>query len=107
LVSACASGESCKPPPTPQPDLFGAPASGTFSGPGNVAPVAAVPVRAGKTVAQLRAEKLAKALKACRKKKAKKKRLACERGARKRYGTAKATKTKKAAKASEKLGAGR
>ena len=33
----CNSGDSCKPPPTPQPPLFGEPASATFSGPGNIA----------------------------------------------------------------------
>ena len=32
----CNSGDSCKPPPTPQPALFGEPASTTFSGPGNI-----------------------------------------------------------------------
>ncbi len=38
----CENGDSCKPPPTPQPALFGAPASATFSGTGNIAPVVAV-----------------------------------------------------------------
>ncbi len=33
----CNSGDSCKRPPTPQPALFGEPASATFSGPGNIA----------------------------------------------------------------------
>jgi hypothetical protein len=33
----CNSGDSCKPPPTPQPALFGEPASATFSGPGDIA----------------------------------------------------------------------
>ncbi len=32
---------SCKPAPTPQPTLYGAPAQRTFSGPGNVTPVPA------------------------------------------------------------------
>ena len=30
--------DSCKPAPTPQPSIFGAPASATFSGAGNVTP---------------------------------------------------------------------
>ncbi len=38
-VAACDNGDSCKPPPTPQPGAFGAPASATFSGAGNPTPV--------------------------------------------------------------------
>ncbi len=34
----CDTEASCKVAPTPQPDIFGAPASGTFSGPGNITP---------------------------------------------------------------------
>jgi WD40-like Beta Propeller Repeat len=34
----CNNGDSCKPPPTPVPALFGAPGSATFSGAGNIAP---------------------------------------------------------------------
>ncbi len=37
----CDNGDSCKPPPTAQPGAFGAPASATFSGAGNIAPVVA------------------------------------------------------------------
>jgi hypothetical protein len=33
---ACTSGDACKPGPTPQPATFGAPASATFSGLGNL-----------------------------------------------------------------------
>ena len=33
----CTTGDSCKPAPSPQPAIFGAPASATFSGAGNVA----------------------------------------------------------------------
>jgi hypothetical protein len=43
---ACSSSDACKPGPTPQPAVFGAPASATFSGAGNV--VAAAPVKAAK-----------------------------------------------------------
>ncbi len=35
---ACDSGESCRGPVAPQPGVFGAPASATFSGAGNLAP---------------------------------------------------------------------
>jgi hypothetical protein len=44
--ASCQSGESCKPPPTPQPSIYGAPASATFSGAGNPTPAPAiVPVK--------------------------------------------------------------
>jgi hypothetical protein len=35
-VPACTSSDACKAPPSPQPAVFGAPASATFSGAGNV-----------------------------------------------------------------------
>ncbi len=35
----CTTGDSCKAAPTPQPSVFGAPSSATFSGAGNVASV--------------------------------------------------------------------
>lgn len=38
----CDNGDSCKPPPAPQPAVFGAPGSATFSGPGNLTPVLGV-----------------------------------------------------------------
>jgi hypothetical protein len=38
----CTSGDSCKAPPMLQPAIFGAPASATFSGAGNVPPAAPV-----------------------------------------------------------------
>jgi Tol biopolymer transport system component len=40
--TACDNGDSCKGPVSPQPSVFGAPASATFSGAGNLAPVVAV-----------------------------------------------------------------
>jgi hypothetical protein len=39
-VPACTSSDACKAPPSPQPAVFGAPASATFSGAGNVVPLA-------------------------------------------------------------------
>jgi hypothetical protein len=89
--SSCASADSCKPAPTPQPNTIGPPASATFNGPGNLTPPTPVPVKP-KTAAQLRAQRLAKALKACRTKHNKHKRKACEKQARKRYGPTKAKK---------------
>ncbi len=79
---ACTTGDACKAAPTPQPAAFGAPASATFSGAGNVtpssSPAAVTPRSAGRT------QKLAKALKAC-KAKSRRQRAACESRARKRY----------------------
>jgi DNA-binding beta-propeller fold protein YncE len=89
----CTTEASCKPSPAPQPSIFGAPASATFEGPGNLKPAAPPPPK-HRTAAQIRAEHLKKALKACRKDKRRAKRQACERQARKRYGPAKkATKS--------------
>jgi hypothetical protein len=47
---ACTSSDACKPGPTPQPAIFGAPASATFSGAGNaVTPASKAPVKTQKT----------------------------------------------------------
>jgi hypothetical protein len=81
----CTTEASCKASPTPQPEIFGAPASATFNGVGNLAETSR-PVLKAK--AATKAYLLAKALKGCRKDKVKKRRLVCERHARKRYGTA-------------------
>ncbi len=40
---ACTSADACRPGPTPQPPIFGAPASATFTGPGNPAGTASTP----------------------------------------------------------------
>ncbi len=82
----CSTEASCKAAPSQQPGIFGSPSSATFSGPGNLA---APPAPAKlKTAAQIRAERLAKALKACRAKRSRHKRVACEAQVRKRYGPA-------------------
>jgi hypothetical protein len=88
-VPACDAGDSCKAAPSPQPAIFGAPASATFSGPGNLTPPMAVKA---KPKPRTRAQQLASALNACRKQHGKK-RTVCERKARKRFG---ALRTKKA-----------
>jgi hypothetical protein len=82
---ACETEASCRPAPAPQPSVFGAPASSTFSGPGNFAP--SPPAK--KTAPMSRAERLSKALAVCRKKRRGRGRTTCERDARKRYGAAK------------------
>ncbi|HTC61076.1 MAG TPA: 6-bladed beta-propeller [Solirubrobacteraceae bacterium] len=79
---ACTTGDSCKPAPAPQPSTFGAPASSTFSGAGNLTP-APPPV---KPKPSTNVQKRAKAVKACRAKHNPRQRKACEKQARKRYG---------------------
>ncbi|MBA3808583.1 MAG: PD40 domain-containing protein [Solirubrobacterales bacterium] len=93
----CNTGDACKPAPTPQPAIFGAPSSATFSGAGNVVS----PVSAKTKVKSLtRAHKLAEALRACHKKRKKTARADCEKHAKKRYKPAKAKKSR-AKKAAE------
>ncbi len=81
----CTTGDACKPAPTPQPPIFGSPASATFTGAGNPAPPVAAATPRSKP--STRAQKLAAALKACRRTKARSKRVACERRARHRQRT--------------------
>jgi DNA-binding beta-propeller fold protein YncE len=86
----CEETNTCRPAGSTQ-QTFGAPTSATFSGPGNSASVETRGSKASTPPHKItRAERLAKALKACRTKykgKAKKhKRAACERKARKKYG---------------------
>ncbi len=90
----CAETETCRPAEPAQPIPGGVPATMTISGPGNVvaqAPPAKQGVAAKKTSSRrplTRAQKLTRALKSCRKRyaHAKRKRTACVRKARKRYG---------------------
>jgi DNA-binding beta-propeller fold protein YncE len=93
----CTTEASCKPSPTPQPSIFGAPASSTFQGLGNPAAAAAVKPKAKPLT---RAQKLAAALKGCRKtkgntKQAKAKRAKCEAKAHKQFGPLKRAKKKR------------
>jgi hypothetical protein len=87
----CSTEGSCRGTSPPQPNIFGSPASATFFGPGNSSPP---PVQTAET----RAQKLAKALSACRKryKRSRQRMGVCERQARRRYGP-----VKRARKASE------
>jgi hypothetical protein len=78
--SVCTTADSCRAAPTPQPEVFGAPASSTFTGPGNIPPPPPPPVKR-----RTRAQQLAAALKACHAKHNHHKRVTCERAARKRY----------------------
>jgi WD40-like Beta Propeller Repeat len=85
----CTSGDSCKAAPSPQPDIFGPPPSATFNGAGNVvaSPVGSVV----KPKSLTRAQKLALALKACRREGARR-RAVCERQVRKRYAVKRSRK---------------
>jgi DNA-binding beta-propeller fold protein YncE len=81
-------GEGCKPASTSVPAMPAAPPS-SLPGPGNTVNIKVLGLTVNKPPApETRAQKLAKALKACKKLKAKKKRVACEKQARKKYGTA-------------------
>jgi hypothetical protein len=79
---ACTTAEACRAAPTPQPTSFGAPASATFSGVGDVVSSSGSAI---KPKPLTRAQKLANALKTCRRK-PKRKRATCERRARAQYG---------------------
>jgi hypothetical protein len=82
----CENGDSCKPPLSPQPGVFGAPASATFAGAGNLGPQPVVkPAAKHRGVRLTRAQKLASALHAC-KSKPRKRRALCAAQAKKRYG---------------------
>ncbi len=86
----CTTADACRAAPSPQPGIYGAPASATFSGVGNLTPVPPGPK------VETRAQKLTKALAQCHKDRAKKKRAKCEATAKKKYGPLK--KAKKAKK---------
>ena len=94
----CVTEASCRPAPSPQPELFGAPASATFAGAGNPPPTPApgsqAVVRKVLSAAQVRARKLAGALKACRRDRKPGVRRVCEARARKRFGKSASKKGK-------------
>jgi hypothetical protein len=88
---ACDTTDSCQPPPSPEPGIFGSPPSATLSGAGNLAPLASGPPTRPRLT---RAQELAKALRACRHK-PKRKRSICQARARRRYASAgRATRAK-------------
>ncbi len=87
IVPPCSSGDSCKGPPSGQPELFGAAPSETFNGGGNVAVPPAVRPHSLSTV-----EKLARALRVCRRERGKR-RKTCERAAHKHYPVRRAGKS--------------
>lgn len=89
------AGEECRGAGTSAP-TFSTPSSTTFVGVGNITPLYPSPPKP-KTAAQIKAKKFARALKLCRAKRNKYKRVVCESKARKSYDPA--SKAKKSAKA--------
>jgi hypothetical protein len=79
----CSSGDGCKGAPALQPTIFGAPASATFNGTGNAPAAGPGPVVKRRSVS--RAQKLARALRSCRRL-PKRRRQVCERKAKRLYG---------------------
>lgn len=100
----CTSGVMCKLPQVPEPEQYGPAGSATYSGAGNVTPATTPP---GKARPVTRAQKLAKALKACRRKKEKRERTSCARYARRRYGPVRAKKGAMAGRTTGERRAGR
>lgn len=107
---ACTTAEACRAAPAPQPGIFGAPPSATFDGVGNLAPgnSNATPVQVKKKKAKplTRAQRLARALSAC-KHRSKSRRAACRAQARKRYGARKVKRDSKRANGKAKKSNGR
>jgi hypothetical protein len=83
------SGEACQGTTSLQPQQPGASASAAFNGPGSPLAPETPPASQPKPKPQTAAQKLAKALKACKAKHNKKKRKACEKRARNTYRRAK------------------
>jgi hypothetical protein len=102
--AGCASAGTCRPASPAQQAPIGPSGTATFSGPGNIVS----PPNSGHLGANTskpkpltRAQKLAKALKACKRLKGKKNRHACERKARKAYGAKHKGKKSKAKRSSK------
>jgi len=85
LAPSVCEGTGCQGSPSPPP-IFATPSSVTFEGLGNFPPSAPAVV---KPKPLTKAQKLANALRTCRKDKKKAKRVVCEKQAQKKYGVAK------------------
>jgi hypothetical protein len=94
----CISTDACRAAPAPQPDIFGAPASSTFSGSGNLTPPVRASVIKVKPKRLTRAQKLAKALKHCRRLPKGGRRNRCMKNAHKRYTSKKSSTAAKSRK---------
>lgn len=86
------AGEACQGPLPPAPLLPSAASALTTAGDNPSLPSATTVAPKPRTAAQIRAEKLAKALKACKRKSNKHRRAACEKEAREKFGPPKKAK---------------
>jgi hypothetical protein len=93
----CTTGDACKSAPTPQPTIFGAPSSETFSGAGNITPEGATVKSAKARTLTPRAKKLAAALKVCARK-PRRDRASCRKRAKARYATVRSKVKRKGAR---------
>jgi hypothetical protein len=101
VPAACASSDSCRGAGGAQPDAFTVPASTDAVGAGNLAtPPAIKPVLKARRLT--RAQKLAAALRTCRKKQGRKRRVSCEMRSRRLYGKGAGAKTARGAGATGK-----
>jgi hypothetical protein len=100
--TGCGSAASCNPSGSSPAPIFEAPAGSSASASAGLAPAAqkgVLPARNTHGASSLtRAQRLTRALKSCRKKASRKKRLACESQARKKYGTKKTAKKSSSSK---------
>jgi hypothetical protein len=97
LPPACSDAASCRAAPSPQPALFGAPASATFFGRGNAsASTNGTGSRRSRPLG--RKQRLARALKLCAKDRSKAKRATCKGRAKRKYGPGKVKNTSRRAR---------
>ncbi len=97
---ACGSSDECRGPRSAAPDVFAAPASAGVAGVGNLA--AQPPPAVVKARGLTRAQKLAAALRVCRRKHGRKQRASCKARARRLYGKGAAAKAARGAGANRK-----
>lgn len=97
VAPPCGDEEHCRAPATSQPAGPSVPPTSNAGGPGNVPKLQVLSEKAT-TKPLTRAQKLARALRACHKLKKRSKRVACERRARRQYGPVHRHKTKPRAK---------
>jgi hypothetical protein len=107
VVQECETTGSCRAPSGAASSQAPAAASATFSGPGNIASgvLPSKTLTTPKPKPLTRKQKLAAALKTCKKIKTRHKRVLCERQARKRYGAKPKSKSKPKAKKSQTVAA--
>ena len=94
-TSLACSGTGCQGVP-PAPPSFATPTTATFGGTGNPALTIPSPQKPKKTAAQIKREKLAVGLKACKRDHMRSRRASCERRARSKYTTRTPKRGKKA-----------